>query len=540
MTRSRTYRLTLLTGLVSLGGLGFSGAASASLGGPCLVPVAATPAKATQWLEHCVAQVNGGGPLAPNEIVFEGAQTYELDAPLELRRDVVIHGDEQIVRARAGFTGDSLFVVGSACPGAGCLDPVDVTIEGMELTAPYASDVRGVLLRSDNSLTLDGVHLHELRSASSGGCVRAESESTLFVFDSTLEECTSGADGGALFSEASVTAIVGTRISDSVAGRTKPDSAAQGAGGGIYVPSNPTSARKLNLWDTTVEGNEAAEGGGIKVGGDNVNAQITESTLQGNIAARTGGGFYGGATIVRSLLSDNSAGERGGGAYIDTNAEIRESTVRANHAWRGGGLYIRPDDFEDVDIIQTTLEANTTLNSALGVTWGSGVFVRGTNPAMQTTTFSNCTFSENGSTSVNARGGGLAASRVDVVIEHSTFYNNESRFGRSLYTPTVGNTYLTLNSSIIANTNTSAPGNACDILGPAPFQTTTSIDIDGSCNVEFSNDPGLAPLTNNGGPTETHLPTAVDVFKTATCFSNVDQRGVARPGSLCDIGSVQQ
>ncbi len=53
-------------------------------------------------------------------------------------------------------------------------------------------------------------------------------------------------------------------------------------------------------------------------------------------------------------------------------------------------------------------------------------------------------------------------------------------------------------------------------------------------------DPQLAPLTDNGGPTLTHLPSAPEIFDAATCFAPYDQRGVARPGPSCDIGAVEQ
>jgi hypothetical protein len=58
-------------------------------------------------------------------------------------------------------------------------------------------------------------------------------------------------------------------------------------------------------------------------------------------------------------------------------------------------------------------------------------------------------------------------------------------------------------------------------------------------------DPGLGPLGNNGGPTQTHAPLAgsspaIDAV-TGTCPPPADdQRGVARPqGPACDIGAVE-
>ena len=57
-------------------------------------------------------------------------------------------------------------------------------------------------------------------------------------------------------------------------------------------------------------------------------------------------------------------------------------------------------------------------------------------------------------------------------------------------------------------------------------------------------DPLLGPLTDNGGPTQTHAllfgSPAVDVIPTGDCAVATDQRGIARPrGSGCDIGAFE-
>ena len=68
--------------------------------------------------------------------------------------------------------------------------------------------------------------------------------------------------------------------------------------------------------------------------------------------------------------------------------------------------------------------------------------------------------------------------------------------------------------------------------------------------VGASNDPGLGPLQDNGGPTLTHAITAgmsaYDAGDAATCVDiddnplTTDQRGSARPaGPQCDIGAFE-
>lgn len=70
---------------------------------------------------------------------------------------------------------------------------------------------------------------------------------------------------------------------------------------------------------------------------------------------------------------------------------------------------------------------------------------------------------------------------------------------------------------------------------------STGCTITGTVAHNQSGDPRLAPLANNGGPTQTHGlyigSPAVNNGDDATCHA-IDQRGVVRPvGAHCDIGA---
>jgi hypothetical protein len=78
--------------------------------------------------------------------------------------------------------------------------------------------------------------------------------------------------------------------------------------------------------------------------------------------------------------------------------------------------------------------------------------------------------------------------------------------------------------------NIESPGNTCGL-----DQVGDLFDVP---------DVGLAPLANNGGPTETHalLPgsVAIDWIPAAMCQASQDQRGVTRPqGVACDVGAFE-
>ena len=73
-----------------------------------------------------------------------------------------------------------------------------------------------------------------------------------------------------------------------------------------------------------------------------------------------------------------------------------------------------------------------------------------------------------------------------------------------------------------------------------------NLDSDDTCDLDQptdipDGDPDLGPLQDNGGPTETHLPSMTgDAFENGGGCQSPDQRGRPRPvGDGCEIGSVE-
>jgi hypothetical protein len=99
----------------------------------------------------------------------------------------------------------------------------------------------------------------------------------------------------------------------------------------------------------------------------------------------------------------------------------------------------------------------------------------------------------------------------------------------------------------IRNTILYDPGASAECSGTAPTSNGNNIARDGTCglggsDLPFTN-PVLGVLTNNGGPTQTHLPAADSpaVDNGANAGITSDQRGVARPqGAGFDIGAVER
>jgi prealbumin domain-containing protein len=96
--------------------------------------------------------------------------------------------------------------------------------------------------------------------------------------------------------------------------------------------------------------------------------------------------------------------------------------------------------------------------------------------------------------------------------------------------------------------NTILAGNAgaqCSIDGTVTSNNSLSTDatcgLAGNGNVVGVN-PGLGPLANNGGPTNTRAigPASIAVNRGGAGCQSTDQRGVARPqGGACDIGAFE-
>jgi hypothetical protein len=102
----------------------------------------------------------------------------------------------------------------------------------------------------------------------------------------------------------------------------------------------------------TVTGGAADEGGGVRGSyGDGQSPPVVRNNvIRGNTATGNGGGVHGAVHLIGNLIEQNSAGDRGGGAYLSNlhsdwfeyeKTEARNNTIADNEAdVRGGGLYV--------------------------------------------------------------------------------------------------------------------------------------------------------------------------------------------------------
>jgi hypothetical protein len=266
-------------------------------------------------------------------------------------------------------------------------------------------------------------------------------------------------------------------------------------------------------------------GGGVM----NDGTLTLENCVVTNNVADGGGGIWnrGTLTIINSTISNNTAegivpppsirfwcGAGGGIKCESGTLALVNSTVSGNQGGIGsrgfsGGVH--------VGCGCTAVFTNSTISGNRSVEDSGGIRVRGT------LTLVNCTISNNHAGS-EAGGVLVAGGRLDYV------------------------------NTIIAN-NTGRGGN-CVVAGPAGSRQGGTIGLNrnnlvegGGCDPDYSADPKLGSLADNGGDTSTHalLPgsPAIDALSVVSCTLPTDQRGALRPVALtssdtpCDIGAFE-
>lgn len=281
----------------------------------------------------------------------------------------------------------------------------------------------------------------------------------------------------------------------------------------------------LTLSNSVVTGNNASGGNGAAgVYSSHGSLTIQSSTISGNVASDgRGGGIrtYRSPTIIQSsTISGNSATEastEGGGVYTYRDSlTIQDSTISGNTATgTGGGI----NTFRTAIVIQrSTISGNSVSDPTSS---GGGIYAYAGSMTLESDTVSG--------NSAKTRGGGASVFNVTPASLANTIV--------------AGNTAAT-GPELIANA-----GHAFDATFSL-VQNTAGAVINGSSNL-FAQDPKLAPLANNGGPTQTEALLDGSPALDSGIGTGVDQRGAPRPfdlkgiahpagGNSADIGAYER
>ncbi|MCI0440563.1 MAG: hypothetical protein L0177_15730 [Chloroflexi bacterium] len=312
---------------------------------------------------------------------------------------------------------------------------------------------------------------------------------------------------------------IGAGATVSISGVTVQNGGRSGVNGsgGIFNDGIAT------LSDSKIINNFSFLGGGIANGGE---MTIISSAIDTNIGVFGGGGIFnqGTLSIYDSSVSNNQAGNSGGG-ILNQNATVTifGSTIDANSAASSGG---------GISTSGGMTLVNSTISGNLAGVMGGGIFSAGSVDMHNVTIFDN----DAGSPDTGpGNGGGIVHEDGGLVaFENSIIAGNRSEGGAA---PDCAGVFTSLGHNVIGNGN--------DAYCSAFDATDQLVD-----------DPMLAPLAYNGGPTMTHAlqpgSPATDAGNPASCTDqdgnplNADQRGMARPAdsdgddiAICDSGAFE-
>jgi CSLREA domain-containing protein len=471
--------------------------------------------------------------------------------------DASANSESDLITFASGLTGSLRLTQGELSTSTTAAD--DVTVQGPgagTITISGDADASGTPNSGDSrifdvayagsSLSLSGLTLAHGYANGEGGAVYVREDTHLSLNEVTATGNTSLSSGtiaGELFkySEISIT-------NSTISGNTASSGAAVFGDGALTIEHS------------TLSNNHTTGGGGgaVSFGQKYGPLTMTDSTVSGNTAMGVGGGVstYGDSPkysatqnqnqISNTTISNNSAGLSGGGIYSsgiaaeESSMAIDHTTISGNHAGSsayGGGLEIANTVNGTFRVVDSTLSGNTAAGGA-----GAAIFT----PSASTQVGPNGSISFDNST-----------------VASNTATNNGGGVYLAAYGPS-GGPYTTsaaidMNSTIAGGNTASGSANDLDL---SDASTTGGFDlafslvqgpgdgVDSQSSSILNQSPQLAGLTNNGGPTETQLPSttspAIDAGNNPLALGT-DQRGDPRTVDLSaanaadgtDIGAVE-
>jgi predicted outer membrane repeat protein len=376
--------------------------------------------------------------------------------------------------------------------------------------------------------------------------------------------CSQGIDkdgsGSAIIVRNGVLHVIDATFEDNQAPDRGPD-----VGGAIYA----LGSLEVLVQGGTFRNNSGANGGAIYVLGSELN--VVDSSFSANRALGTGANHVDSACTVNG----GQSGDGGNGAAININGGDNGDvllcgvTFTGNEAHALGGAVFRTPN---VAKQTTTLDrCSFDLNSALqaGKGGGGALYFHNSKLVIRASTFSsndadqagaiqadgttldlsNATFSSN--TARSGLGGAIALFGDGGTLVNCTFAGNKAEGGSGLFGAAIaGNTVLTIRNTIFAGNTTQdcaapmacadgASTGAGDIQWPAAHTVCADKDTPCTSSAKFA-DPKLGQLTDNGGPTLTHIPgESSPALGAGSDCPATDQRGKPRPPSGCTAGAVE-
>ncbi len=328
---------------------------------------------------------------------------------------------------------------------------------------------------------------------------------------------------------------------------------ALGGGGGLY------NSGQLKVYGTTISSVTGGGGGGLDV--NSGTAYLSGCTISDGSGFMNGGGVQveskGTLDMVDCTIESSSA-LTGGGIYNAGTATIENCTISGNTATSGSGGAISNGPLANKAVL---IVAGSTLSENTASQDGGGVYNNGTATLTDTTIVDN--FANQGTSLIASNGGGVDNTGTATLVACTFTGNTTTALGGGVYNGGLGPNAMTVdNTIVVGNTTTKSPAGPSDIV--AETFGTTHYNVTGSNNLvgiggdgglasngnllDVAN-PGLAPLGDYGGPTETVAlltgspaigagSKALEVDAQGNALK-VDQRGMPLDSPNPDIGAFQ-
>lgn len=225
-------------------------------------------------------------------------------------------------------------------------EDTSLTLENLKITGGKVTDLGGGIYIKSGNLTLKNCVVTKNESSLGGGGIHFAGEN-LIVYGSKISG-NIGDSGGICVAEGSAkTKIEKSKIINNSAR----------SGGGLDLEGTSTiESCEISGNTATAESSTGGFGGGLILAFNNKSCKIINSVIKNNTAGENGGGIYinGGTLSLESdaAISENTAGENGGAIYVTNGGKIK----------LGGSAVITVDD-DGNDIWLATGETITVTNT---------------------------------------------------------------------------------------------------------------------------------------------------------------------------------
>jgi hypothetical protein len=358
-----------------------------------------------------------------------------------------------------------------------------------------------------------------------------------------------GGSGGGISSVGTGEVIVGgSTIADNASGRGGAGGGGTGGLGGATNLNNPDKTGGAGGLGVGSGGGVGGDGGGMSVEGP---LTIGASTINGNASGRGGDGGAGQGGAGNYGYTPNGTGGAGG----------KGTGGPGSNGGKGGGV----GHSRRLNAVNATVTGNHTGGGGAGGGGAGGVGGHGGSPGVSNGGAGGA--GEGGAGGSGGDGGGSWGDTLTLL--HGTITDNQAGVGATPATGTGGIGGAQSNDGGTKGANGASTGGTAgnDGKGGGIFATATVTSsivagnnpancsgtfTDGGFNLDFpdsacpgtAQDPGVAALADNGGPTKTQAiggaSPAINLVPVGPACAATDQRGVPRPlGSACDAGAFE-